>query len=62
MRTNWWWWEERMMMGCMYHVFRQYTLLWCVRMEEKPLPIIVFDEERLEQREERRDTFRALRP
>ncbi|EZA47456.1 hypothetical protein X777_15583, partial [Ooceraea biroi] len=43
MSTNSWWWEERMLHGCLHHVFRQYTLSWCVRIEEKPRLITIFD-------------------
>lgn len=43
MSINSWWWEDKMLHGCAYHVFRQYTLLWCLRIEEKPRAIAVFD-------------------
>jgi len=66
MKTNWWWWEERITRGALYHVFRQYTMLWCVRIEKKPPLLREFEEDhRLEQRnatDERREPFRALRP
>ncbi|KYN01007.1 hypothetical protein ALC62_08233, partial [Cyphomyrmex costatus] len=43
MSVNSWWWEKKLINGCMYHVFRQYTLLWCLRIEEKPRVITIFD-------------------
>ncbi|EGI71005.1 hypothetical protein G5I_00114 [Acromyrmex echinatior] len=43
MSINSWWWEKKLINGCMYHVFRQYTLLWCLRIEEKPRLITIFD-------------------
>ncbi|XP_018353662.1 PREDICTED: uncharacterized protein LOC108755259 [Trachymyrmex septentrionalis] len=43
MSINSWWWEKKLINGCMYHVFRQYTLLWCLRIEEKPRVITIFD-------------------
>lgn len=49
MSVNSWWWEKKLINGCMYHVFRQYTLLWCIRIEEKPRVITIFDSEPPEQ-------------
>lgn len=43
MSINSWWWDENILNGCMYHVFRQYTLLWCLRIEERPRVITMFD-------------------
>lgn len=43
MSINSWWWDKNIPNGCMYHVFRQYTLLWCLRIEEKPRVITIFD-------------------
>lgn len=43
MSVNAWWWEENMIHGCIYHVMRQYTLLWCVRVDEMPQPILLYD-------------------
>lgn len=43
MSINSWWWDKKMLNGCMYHVFRQYTLLWCIRIEQKPYVIRIFD-------------------
>ncbi|XP_011691566.1 PREDICTED: uncharacterized protein LOC105452290 [Wasmannia auropunctata] len=43
MSINSWWWEKKLINGCAYHVVRQYTLLWCLRIEEKPRVITIFD-------------------
>ncbi|XP_018305090.1 uncharacterized protein [Mycetomoellerius zeteki] len=43
MSVNSWWWEKKLINGCIYHVLRQYTLLWCLRIEEKPRVITIFD-------------------
>ncbi|XP_020279763.1 uncharacterized protein LOC109852736 isoform X3 [Pseudomyrmex gracilis] len=52
MSINSWWWEEKLLNGCMYHVLRQYTLLWCLRIEEKPRAITIFDSASQEKRQD----------
>lgn len=43
MSINSWWWDKKILNGCMYHVLRQYTLLWCLRIEQRPYVIRMFD-------------------
>ncbi|CAL1676252.1 unnamed protein product [Lasius platythorax] len=43
MSINSWWWDKKILHGCMYHVLRQYTLLWCLRIEQRPYVIRMFD-------------------